>query len=183
MPTNDFINGAKQKGITFRRQIMVRRAARDSVSWQGDKCSPPLPDEAQRHPNLVGFKRQADGQSNLAGHVMARTEETARERQRTDVRTGWGETGGVGGGKRDSLINSCSSSSPLTRHTIRNHVHLASAVRPSEWEYDPSPTSPTLKPEGGIQTRRAYDIKSVISNRINGVIPSTHHISLGQQNR
>lgn len=88
MPTNDFINGAEQKGITFRRRIMVRRAARDSVSWQGDKCSPPLPDEAQHDPNLVGFKRQADGQSNLAGQVMARTE--ARERQRTDVRTGRG---------------------------------------------------------------------------------------------
>lgn len=67
---------------------MICQAARDSRSWQADKCPPPLPDEAQHDSNLVGFERQADGQSNLAGHVMARKEAASEAvEERTDGRT------------------------------------------------------------------------------------------------
>lgn len=71
---------------SFGDRLLISHTARDSISLHGDTCSPPLPDEAQPNSNLDGFKRQADGQSNLTRQAMVRTK--AHERQRADALMG-----------------------------------------------------------------------------------------------
>lgn len=75
--------------------------------------------------------------------------------------------------EKNSLINSCSSS-PVMQRTSNNGVHLAGTSRRLNGMLFPYGRRMALD-------QRTYIIKSVISDRINDIIPFTEPVRLPQQ--